>query len=288
MFEIPIYKYSNSLYFLSCCLIRTMKSTNSLLEKLDPRTKIISFLAIILCMILTPITRMRDFGLYFLLILAIGFCSKITPSQILKKVCILIPFILFIAMFVPFIQEGNVCLSLEISHWKFDITYEGVWTFLNIIVKSTLSIFLLVIATSTTTFPDFLKGLDMLRVPRLLVMLMSFMYRYIFVLIDEARKLMRARSLRYFGSRYKEQFRVMGYIIGVLFIRTLERAERIYSAMIIRGFSGEALSVKRFRFSSMDILFLVGIIVSLVCIVSGLVNKIEHIRVSGAHLWQGL
>ncbi|MBM2833553.1 MAG: Cobalt transporter component CbiQ [Candidatus Brocadiaceae bacterium] len=269
-------------------LIHAMKSTNSLLEKLDPRTKIVSFLSIILCMILTPITRIRDFGLYFLLILAIGFCSKITPGQILKKVCILIPFILFIAMFVPFIKEGNVCLSLEIGHWKFDITHEGVWTFLNIIVKSTLSIFLLVIATSTTTFPDFLKGLDMLRVPRLLVMLMSFMYRYIFVLIDEARRLMRARSLRYFGSRYKEQFRAMGYMIGVLFIRTFERAERIYSAMIIRGFSGEILSVKRFRFSSMDILFMVGIIVSLVCIVSGLINKIEQIRVSGAHLWQGL
>ena len=265
-----------------------MKLTNSLLEKLDPRTKIISFLSVILCMILTPITRIRDFGLYFLLILAIGFFSRITPSQILKKVCILVPFVLFIAMFVPFIKEGNVCWSLKINNWKLDITYEGVWTFLNIIVKSTLSILLLVIATSTTTFPDFLKGLDMLRIPRLLVMLMSFMYRYIFVLIDEAGKLMRARSLRYFGSRYKEQFRVIGFMIGVLFIRTFERAERIYSAMIIRGFSGEVLSVKCFRFSYMDILFTLGIIVSLACIVSGLVNKIEHIRVSGAHLWQGL
>ena len=265
-----------------------MKSTNSLLEKLDPRTKIISFLSVILCMILTPITRIRDFELYFLLILAIGFFSGITPRQILKRLCILIPFVIFIAMFIPFVKEGSVCLSLKISNWNLDITYEGVWTFLNIIVKSTLSIFLLVIATSTTTFPDFIKGLDMLRVPRLLVMLMSFMYRYIFVLIDEAGKLMRARSLRYFGSRYKEQFRVIGFMIGVLFIRTFERAERIYSAMIIRGFSGEVLSVKCFRFSYMDILFTLGIIVSLACIVSGLVNKIEHIRVSGAHLWQGL
>ncbi|MDO8142065.1 MAG: cobalt ECF transporter T component CbiQ, partial [Candidatus Brocadiales bacterium] len=274
--------------FVRYYTISIMKLSTSLLEKLDPRTKIISFLSVILCMILTPITHIREFGLYFLLILAIGFCSKITPRQILKKVCILIPFVLFIAMFVPFVKEGNVCWSLKISNWKFDITYEGVWTFLNIIVKSTLSVFLLVIASSTTTFPDFLKGLDMLRIPRLLVMLMSFMYRYIFVLIDEAGRLMRARSLRYFGSGYKEQFRVIGYMIGVLFIRTFERAERIFNAMIIRGFSGEVISVKRFGFSYMDILFMADIIVSLVCIVSGLINKIEHIRVSGAHLWQGL
>ena len=137
---------------------------------------------------------------------------------------------------------------MKISNWKFDITYEGVWTFLNIIVKSTLSILLLVIATSTTTFPDFLKGLDMLRIPRLLVMLMSFMYRYIFVLIDEARRLMRARSLRYFGSRYKEQFRTMGYMIGVLFIRTFEaRRENLqcddYPRIQRRGAQRQTLQV---------------------------------------------
>lgn len=265
-----------------------MKYTHSFLESLDPRTKIISFLAIILCMILTPITHLKDFGLYFLLILSISFLTRITPRQILKRMCILVPFVLFMAMFVPFVKEGQVCWSLKIGYWKLDVTYEGAWTFLSIIIKSSLSILLLVIASSTTTFPEFLKGLDLLRLPRLLVMLMSFMYRYIFVLLDEARRLMRARSLRYFGSRYIDQFRVLGYMIGVLFIRTFERAERIYSAMILRGFNGEMRSIKHFRLSYVDFLFLAGIIVSLLCIVSGLIYKIERIKVSNVHLWQGL
>lgn len=258
------------------------------MESLDPRSKIISFLAVILCMILTPISRLKDFGLYFLLILAISFLTRITPRQILKRMCILIPFVLFIAIFVPFVKEGHVCCSLKIGYWKLDVTYEGVWTFLNIIIKSSLSILLLVIASSTTTFPDFLQGLDLLRLPRLLVMLMSFMHRYIFVLLDEAKRLMRARSLRYFGSRYVEQFRVLGYMIGVLFIRTFERAERIYSAMILRGFSGEMRGVKRFRFSYIDFLFITGIIVSLMCIVSGFIYNIEFTKTSNVRLWQGL
>ncbi|GAN34743.1 MAG: cobalt ABC transporter permease component [Candidatus Brocadia sinica] len=197
-------------------------------------------------------------------------------------------FVLFIAIFVPFVKEGQVCWSLKIGYWKMDVTYEGAWTFLNIIVKSGLSILLLVIASSTTTFPDFLHGLDLFRLPRLLVILMSFMYRYIFVLLDEAKRLMRARSLRYFGSRYVEQFRVLGYMIGILFIRTFERAERIYSAMILRGFSGEMRSVKRFGFSYIDFLFIAGIIVSLMFIVSGLIYKMEHVKISNVHLWQGL
>ncbi len=265
-----------------------MKCTDSLLERLDPRSKIISFLAIIFCMISTPITRLKDFGLYFLVILTMAFVSRIKPAQLFKRGVVLIPFVLFIAMFVPFLKEGHVLWSVKIYAWTFSVTYEGVWTFLNIVVKSSLSILLIVIASSTTTFSDFLKGLDLLRIPQLLIMLMSFMYRYIFVLLDEAKRLMRARSLRYFGHRYKEQFRVIGYMIGVLFIRTFERAERVYSAMIIRGFSGKTISVNYLKLSRLDFLFMAGTFISLICIVSGLIYKIEHSKISDTHLWHGL
>ncbi|UJS17611.1 MAG: cobalt ECF transporter T component CbiQ [Candidatus Jettenia sp.] len=261
---------------------------NNLVEGLDPRSKIISFLSIILCMVLTPITRLKDFGLYFLLILAIAFISKITPKQILKRMFVLIPFILLIAIFILFIKEGNVYWSIKIGYWQLRVTYEGAWTFLNVIIKSGLSIILLVIASSTTTFPDFLQGMEMLRMPRLLVILMSFMYRYIFVLLDEAKRLMRARALRYFGSRYSEQFRIIGYMIEVLFIRTFERAKRIYSAMTTRGFTGEIRSIKHFQFSYIDFLFITGIIISLLFIVSGIVYKLEHMKINNAHLWQAL
>ncbi len=265
-----------------------MNFTNNLLARLDPRTKIVSFLAIILCMVSTPITRSRDFGFYFLLILAMGLLSNVAPGRILKRVGLLMPFVLVIALFVPFLKEGHTWWSLKIYGWKLDITYEGAWTFLNIIVKSSLSILLLTVASATTSFPDFLKGLDLLRFPRLVILIMAFMYRYVFVLLDETRRLMRARSLRYFGSRYREQFRVTGYMIGVLFIRTFERAERIYHAMAARGFQGEIISGKRFRFSSLDFFFITSIIVTLIVIVSGFIYRIECVKSHGAHLWQGL
>ncbi len=265
-----------------------MKQSQSLLENLDPRSKILSFLAIIFCMVLTPITRLKDFELYFLLIIILGFLSKVTPAQVLKKVLILIPFVLFIALFVPFLKEGHECCSIQILGWKLSITHEGIWTFLNIIIKSSLSILIMVIASATTPFPDFLKALGLLKTPPLLVMIMSFMYRYIFVLLDEAKRLMRARSLRSFGHHYKEQFHAVGYMIGVLFIRTFERSERIYHAMVVRGFSGEIPTIQRFRFSSMDFLFIIGIIISLLFIVSGVIYKIEHTKIIHFHLWLGL
>lgn len=265
-----------------------MKPAHNLLENLDPRSKILAFLAIVFCMVLTPITRLKDFELYFLLILILGFLSKVTPAQVLRKVFMLLPFVLFIGLFVPFLKEGHEYCSIQILGWKLGITREGIWTFFNIIVKSSLSILITVIASETTPFPDFLKGLELLKTPRLLVMIMSFMYRYIFVLLDEAKRLMRARSLRFFGHRYKEQFRVVGYMIGVLFIRTFERAERIYHAMAVRGFSGEIPTIQRFRFSSMDFLFITGIIMSLLFIVSGVIYKVEHTKIIHFHLWLGL
>ncbi len=265
-----------------------MRFTGSLLESLDPRSRIISFFAVILSVILTPIAHLKDFGFYFLLILAISFLTRITPGQIVKRMCIVMPFVLCIAIFVPFVKEGQVCWSLKISHWHWDVTYEGIWAFLNIIIKSSLSILLLVIASSATTFPDFLQGLDSLRLPRLPVMLISFMHRYVFALLDETKRLMRARSLRYFGSSYTEQFLVPGYMISVLFIRTFERAAGIYSAMILRGFSGEMWSIKRFGFSYRDFLFIAGIIVSLMCIVSGCIYKIDFTKINSVHLWKGL
>ena len=112
-----------------------MKPAHSLLENLDPRSKILAFLAIVFCMVLTPITRLKDFELYFLLILILGFLSKVTPAQVLRKVFILIPFVLFIGLFVPFLKEGHECCSIQILGWKLGITHEGIWTFFNIIVK---------------------------------------------------------------------------------------------------------------------------------------------------------
>lgn len=183
-----------------------MLEISDFLESLDPRSKIISFLAIIFCIILTPIARFKDFELYFLLILGISFLSSITPSQILKRIRILIPFVLFMAMFVPFVKDGVVCWSMKVGYWKWEITSGGVWTVLNIVVKSSL--------------------------------------------------------------------------ISLLFI--------IDNATIIRIFRGEMRSAKDFRISSLDFLFIAGIIVSLLCIISGFVYKIEFIRGENVRLWHGL
>ena len=110
-------------------------------------------------------------------------------------------------------------------------------TFLN----SFLIVFALILLVETTKFHDLLKGISRLGVPHIFLLLLSFIYRYFFVLIDEAERMLRAAKLRTFR---KLSLKTMGKILGVLFIRSYERSERIYYAMCSRGFDGDIKTFK--------------------------------------------
>jgi len=105
-------------------------------------------------------------------------------------------------------------------------------------------------------FPGVCHGLRRLGLPSLFVSQLSFLYRYIFVLLEETMRMIRARNMRSYGERGKE-IKIVVRIVGILFIRTVERAERIYFAMLSRGFQGDMPSLKRYRIKAADIIFTV-------------------------------
>lgn len=259
-----------------------------ILENLDPRSKIISFLAIIISIVMTPITRFKDFGLYFLVILAMIFLSRVTPGQIVKKICLLIPWILFMAMFVPFVKTGCVCWSLQIGCWKLEITDTGAWAFLNIVVKSGLSFLVLIIASLTTTFSGFFRGLALLHVPRLLIMLVYVIYRGLFVFLHKTAQRLQAGYQRFIGVPSSQTLRVPGFMAGLLTCRAPELSEKSYEPVSLQELQEAIRSARDFRISAQDFFFLAGIIVSLLCIVSGLVYQIEYIKRRDVHVWHGV
>jgi cobalt/nickel transport system permease protein len=111
----------------------------------------------------------------------------------------------------------------------------------------------------TTPLPDLLWALRKLHVPDILVAIVSFMYRYLFVMLDEAARLMRARASRSAartghraGQTVLWRGRVVGYMVGSLMLRSFERSERIYQAMAARGYAGELRHVGTHHFSPRD------------------------------------
>jgi len=236
----------------------------SFIHKLDPRIKIISFFSFILFVVLTPPTSWSSFGLYFALILFIAILSKVPLSFILKRSLVIAPFVLMIAIFIPFFKPGEVAGGYSFGSFRLTLTYSGLVIFWNVLIKSWLSVLSMIMLSSTTKFPDLLKGLEKLKIPKVMILILSFMYRYIFVLVDEVMRMKRARDSRNFGGSKFWQIKTIGNMIGTLFMRTYERAERVYVAMVSRGFSGEIktiddlhLTIRDFCFLSLIILYLI-------------------------------
>lgn len=113
--------------------------------------------------------------------------------------------------------------------------HDGLHVFLSILTKSTLCLLAMILASNTTPFSETLASMRRIKVPPLLVTVLALAYRYLFVLIDEGERIQRARESRTFGASRRKRWLSNASLVGQLFVRSTERAERIYAAMTSRG-----------------------------------------------------
>jgi cobalt/nickel transport system permease protein len=93
----------------------------------------------------------------------------------------------------------------------------------------------MLLLTWTTPFHEILQELRRCYMPTVMVTTLALMYRYFPVLAEESRRMQRARASRTFSARRGIAWHTLGTIIGQLFVRSADRAERIYLAMCARG-----------------------------------------------------
>ena len=239
---------------------------DSIIARLDPRSKLVATLAFIAAVALTPSGSWLAYGLYLVIIATLIALSRVPAFYVLKRSLVIIPFVLLVAIFVPFFKEGEVAGSYNLWLWQVSVTHSGLQILWNILARAWLSILSLILLTSTTKFSNLLKGLEQLRLPKVIVMLMSFMYRYLFILVDEVMRMKQARDSRNFGGKRLRQIGTIGSMIGTLFIRSYERGERVYAAMMARGFDGRSRTLDRLRFNRADAYFVASLGLTLVFI----------------------
>jgi cobalt/nickel transport system permease protein len=107
--------------------------------------------------------------------------------------------------------------------------------FVSALLKSNLCVLAMLVLIWTTPFLEILQELRRWRVPAVMLTTLALMYRYLPVLAEEARRMSRARASRTFSSRRRLSWNNVALVIGQLFIRSADRAERIYLAMCARG-----------------------------------------------------
>lgn len=237
------------------------RQRESLAHRLDPRTKILVSLALILAVALTPAgTYLAYAALYLFLLLAV-FLAQIDLTYVIKRSFIAIPFALA-AVTLPFTVPGETLASLPILGGV-TISVEGTVRFASILIKSWVSVQAAILLVAITPFPDLLWGLRALYVPATLVAIVGFAYRYLFVLSDEALRLMQARTARSAvvdgrrsGGSLLWRGKVTGRMVGGLMLRSMERSERIYNAMLARGYRGQMRILNRPHMGQRDYLTL--------------------------------
>ena len=226
------------------------------LHRLDGRVKVVVLAALILASATTPLGAGWTLAAYALLEVLIFALARVPLSYVALRCLAALPFVLAAAASAPFLKGGETLWSGSLLGLRLEVTQVGLATAANVIGRACVSLAALVALLSITPMAGLLESLRRLKAPPVLVMLAGFAYRYIFLLVDEAERVRMARDSRWFGRRGTLwQARVLGRMVGSLLVRSFERAERVYGAMLARGYEGTGARLPVARLRSADIGF---------------------------------
>jgi len=189
---------------------------DSPVHRIPASVKFAAALLLVIALVVTPLSERWFFAVAAVFLVVAAIVSRVPLSFIGKRLLLLEPFVL-----------GVGILML--------LRPDGVMVFLSIFVRSTLCLLTMILLSNTTPFAGLLHVFRGMGAPALLVTVLALMYRYLFVLIDEAERMQRARVSRTFTRGRTHLWKLLATVVSQLFIRSTERAERIYSAMCARG-----------------------------------------------------
>lgn len=194
---------------------------------------------------LLPTGSFAALGLAWLATLVVATIAQLGTFRAARTAFFAAPFLLA-ALPLVFTRPEAPLGSIVLGPLTLTISGEGLRLFGTIAAKSWVSVQAALLLAMTTPVHELVDGLRALRLPRIMVAIISFMYRYLAVLSEEAGRLLRARasrsaaaSSRRSGGTLRWRATVTGRLAGTLFLRSYERSERVYAAMQARGFEGE-------------------------------------------------
>lgn len=181
--------------------------------------KIVGLIGLVIVAVTTPVGAWAAFACYGLILIGLAAIARLPAGYVLRRLTIEIP-LLLAAVLLPFVAADGIRLALTLA------------------AKATTGILAMVLLSSTTPFPQLLLGFERLKAPRLLVLIVGFMWRYLHVIGEDVHRMRIARKARGYEPRWIWQAGAMGQTVAALFIRSLERGERVYLAMTSRGYTG--------------------------------------------------
>ena len=199
--------------------VEAVAARDSVIHRLDPRSKILGLILIPIVAASTPQGAWAALGAYVAIVVVLVVAARLPWRYTARRMLIEVPFLIAALALAVFAGDGGIRGG-------------------TLALKLTASVLAMIVLSSTTPFPRLLHGFEMLRTPRVLVLIVSFMWRYLHVLGEEWHRMSIARKARGHHSRWLWGERSLGPLLATLFLRSLQRGERVYLAMTSRGFNG--------------------------------------------------
>jgi cobalt/nickel transport system permease protein len=202
------------------------------IHRLPPEAKLVGLSVFVLAVAITPRTALLAFAVDAAVIVAVVAVARVPVRVFAARLLVVVPF-LFFALTVPFIAGGEQVDVVGLS-----LSREGLWGAFNVAAKAILGASASIVLAATTPVPDVVRGLNRLHVPKVVVAIIAFMFRYLDVLVDQTRRMRNAMVARGHDPRWLWQIGPVAASAGTLFVRSYERGERVHQAMAARGFNG--------------------------------------------------
>lgn len=223
------------------------------LHRLDARSKLLTTTVFLATMLSVPLSQLSEILLYALFPLLTAAMDGMRFGPVFRRSAVVLPFAALIGIFNLLYDREPVFRIGEV------VVTEGGIAFLAILLRGMLAVQALLVLAGSTGFFGLCRGMQRLGMPALFTVQLLFVYRYLYVLLNEALHLSQAREARSFGRRALP-LTVWGTLVGQLLVRTCDRAERIHCAMLARGFTGRLpdSANARTRWRRADTVFLAG------------------------------
>ena len=242
---------------------------NSPIHQVNPLIKfVVVFSFIILNLMFVHIIS------YFLLmipIFSIIIISRVSLKQFFFRTLFFITlFAVVIAIPLLFITPGQIIALWKLGSLNIIITLEGVIVASSFILRIWVSLMAIMTLIFTTPFANLIHAMKYMRIPRIFLLLYSLTYRYIFLFIDELLRMLRAKEARSFRRLgFRMRFKILGQVFGTLLVRSINKSERVYRAMLARGYTGDLVTKEyktNYFYTSLFLLFSISAIIVILLI----------------------
>lgn len=214
---------------------------NSVIHRIDPRYRIVTAAALTIAIAVAYRFQALTFALLLAVLLVLA--ARLDFKKVGSRLWVIAGFLALLWVVVPITYTGDLLWQAG----PLAISVQGIHLAAQITLKSVAILFIFMALTTTMSIATLGHALDRLKVPGKIVHLLLISYRYIFVIEQEYRRIVRAAKIRGFSPGTNlHTYRTVAYMIGMLFVRAALRADRVYQAMLLRGFNGRFYCLSQF------------------------------------------